>query len=61
LKIGLGDALANAGRPAEAAREFLETATTTSARRALEITTTSGCAIIDGWTHRRRLEVFRSS
>ena len=30
LKVGLGDALANAGRPAEAAREFLEAANTSS-------------------------------
>ncbi|HXD52824.1 MAG TPA: hypothetical protein VN689_13075, partial [Burkholderiales bacterium] len=37
LKIGLGDALGNAGRPAEAATEFLEAAKATSARRALEL------------------------
>src|SRR5205085_2927282 len=37
LKIELGDALANAGRPAEAAHEFLEAARQSSSRVALEL------------------------
>jgi tetratricopeptide (TPR) repeat protein len=59
LKIGLGDALANAGRPAEAAREFLETANTTSARRALELRQRAGAQLLMGGHIEEGLEVFR--
>ena len=59
LKIGLGNALANAGRPAEAAREFLETAKTTSARRALELRQRAGAQLLMGGHIEEGLEVFR--
>src|SRR5438477_9875689 len=59
LKIGLGDALANAGRPAEAAREFLETANATSARRALELRQRAGAQLLMGGHIEEGLEVFR--
>ena len=59
MKIGLGDALANAGRPAEAAREFLETAKTTSARRALELRQRAGAQLLMGGHIEEGLEVFR--
>jgi serine/threonine protein kinase/tetratricopeptide (TPR) repeat protein len=60
LKIGLGDALANAGRPAEAAREFLETADQTSARRALELRQRAGAQLLMGGHMDEGLEVFRA-
>src|SRR5205814_3171395 len=59
LKIGLGNALANAGRPAAAAREFLETAKTTSARRALELRQQAGAQLLMGGHIEEGLEVFR--
>ena len=59
LRIGLGDALANAGRPAAAAREFLETAKTTSARRALELRQRAGAQLLMGGHIEEGLEVFR--
>ena len=54
LKIGLGDALANAGRPAEAAAEFLEAAKTTSAAARSRTAATRGRAIADGRAYRGR-------
>jgi eukaryotic-like serine/threonine-protein kinase len=51
LKIGLGDALANAGRPAEAAREFLEAAKSTAPAAGSRITTESRSSVIDRRSH----------
>ena len=59
LKIGLGDALANAGRPAEAAREFLDAAKATSWRRALELQQRAGAQLLMGGHIEEGLEVFR--
>lgn len=59
LRIGLGDALANAGRPAEAAREFLAAADTTSNRRALELRQRAGAQLLMGGHMEEGLEVFR--
>ncbi|PYS24376.1 MAG: serine/threonine-protein kinase PknK [Acidobacteria bacterium] len=59
LKIGLGDALANAGRPAQAAHEFLDAAKTTSSRRALELRQRAGAQLLMGGHIDEGLEVFR--
>jgi len=60
LKIGLGDALANAGRPAEAAREFLNAAETTSGRRSLELRQRAGAQLLMGGHIQEGLAVFRA-
>jgi len=59
LRIGLGDALANAGRPAEAAHEFLVAADTSSSRRALELRQRAGAQLLMGGHMEEGLEVFR--
>ena len=59
LKIGLGDALANAGRPAEAAREFLEASKSTAPRLALELQQRAGAQLLTGGHIDEGLEVFR--
>jgi serine/threonine protein kinase len=60
LKIRLGDALANAGRPAEAAKEYLEAAKTTTASRALELQQVAGAQLLMGGHIKEGLEVFRT-
>ncbi len=60
LKIRLGDALANAGRPAEAAREFLDAAKATSSRRSLELRQRAGAQLLTGGHIEEGLEVFRA-
>ena len=59
LKVGLGDALANAGRPAEAAAEFLEAAIATSSRRALELRQRAGAQLLMGGHIEEGLAVYR--
>jgi serine/threonine protein kinase/tetratricopeptide (TPR) repeat protein len=59
LKIGLGDALANAGRPAEAAAEFLDAAQSLSGRRALELRQRAGAQLLMGGHMEEGLAVFR--
>jgi eukaryotic-like serine/threonine-protein kinase len=59
LKVGLGDALANAGRPAEAATEFLDAAKATSSRRALELRQRAGAQLLMGGHIEEGLAVFR--
>jgi serine/threonine protein kinase/tetratricopeptide (TPR) repeat protein len=60
LKIGLGDALANAGRPAEAAREFLEAAKATASRRALDLQLRAGAQLLMGGHIEEGLEIFHT-
>jgi eukaryotic-like serine/threonine-protein kinase len=60
LKIGLGEALANAGRPAEAAHEFLGAADMTSTPRALELRQRAGAQLLMGGHMDEGLEVFRA-
>jgi len=60
LKIGLGDALANAGRPAEAAHEFLDAAKATSEHRGLELRQRAGAQLLMGGHIEEGLEVFRA-
>ena len=59
LKTGMGDALANAGRPAEAATEFLDAAKATSPRRALELRQLAGAQLLMGGHIEEGLAVFR--
>jgi eukaryotic-like serine/threonine-protein kinase len=60
LKIGLGDALANAGRPAEAARTFLDAAKLTGRGRSLELQQRAGAQLLTGGHIEEGLEVFRA-
>jgi serine/threonine protein kinase/tetratricopeptide (TPR) repeat protein len=59
LKIRLGDALANAGRPAEAAREFLDAAKATGSQRSLELQQRAAAQLLTGGHIEEGLEVFR--
>ncbi|MDX6382795.1 MAG: eukaryotic-like serine/threonine-protein kinase, partial [Blastocatellia bacterium] len=59
LKISLGDALANAGRPAEAAREFLDAAKMSGSQRALALQQRAGGQLLMGGHIEEGLEVFR--
>jgi len=58
LRIALGDALANAGRPAAAAAEFLDAAKTATARRALELNQRAGAQLLMGGHLAEGLEIF---
>jgi tetratricopeptide (TPR) repeat protein len=71
LRIALGDALANAGRPAEAAAEFLDAAKKTAARgrfaggriftaRALELQQRAGAQLLMGGHVKEGLAVFEN-
>ena len=60
LQIGLGDALANDGRPAEAAKEFLAAAKASPSRQALELQQRAGAQLLMGGHIAEGLEVFRA-
>jgi serine/threonine protein kinase/tetratricopeptide (TPR) repeat protein len=60
LKIRLGDALANAGRPAEAAKEYLEAAKTSTTLRSIELQQRAGAQLLTGGHIEEGLEVFRT-
>src|SRR5712664_300362 len=59
LKISLGDALANAGRPAEAAKEFLDAAKASGSQRSLALQQRAGAQLLTGGHIEEGLEVFR--
>jgi serine/threonine protein kinase len=59
LKISLGDALANAGRPAEAAKEFLDAAKASGSQRSLALQQQAGAQLLTGGHIEEGLEVFR--
>jgi serine/threonine protein kinase/tetratricopeptide (TPR) repeat protein len=59
LKISLGDALANAGRPAEAAKEFLEAAKASGSHQSLALQQRAGAQLLTGGHIDEGLEVFR--
>ncbi len=59
LKISLGDALANAGRPAEAATEFLDAAKASGAQQSLALQQRAGAQLLTGGHIEEGLEVFR--
>lgn len=59
LKIRLGDALANAGRPAEAAKEFLDAAKASGSQQSLALQQRAGAQLLQGGHIEEGLEVFR--
>jgi tetratricopeptide (TPR) repeat protein len=59
LKISLGHALANAGRPAEAAKEFLEAAKASGSQQSLALQQRAGAQLLTGGHIDEGLEVFR--
>ncbi len=59
LKISLGDALANAGRPAEAAKEFLDAAKASGSQQSLALQQRAGAQLLTGGHIEEGLEVFR--
>src|SRR5882672_4134544 len=59
LKIRLGDALANAGRPAEAAKEFLDAAKASGSHQSLALQQRAGAQLLQGGHIEEGLEVFR--
>jgi eukaryotic-like serine/threonine-protein kinase len=59
LKISLGDALANAGRPAEAAKAFLDAAKASGSQRSLTLQQRAGAQLLTGGHIEEGLEVFR--
>lgn len=59
LKISLGDALANAGRPAEAAKEFLDAAKASGSHQAVALQQRAGAQLLTGGHIEEGLEVFR--
>jgi hypothetical protein len=61
LRIALADALANAGRSADAAEEFLEAAKETSARRSLELRERAAAQLLMGGHVEEGLEVFHGA
>jgi eukaryotic-like serine/threonine-protein kinase len=60
LKISLGDALANAGRPAEAAKEFLDAAQASGSQRSLSLRQRAGAQLLMGGHIEEGLGVFRT-
>jgi serine/threonine protein kinase/tetratricopeptide (TPR) repeat protein len=59
LTISLGDALANAGRPAEAAKEFLAAAKASGSQKSLALQQRAGAQLLTGGHIEEGLEVFR--
>jgi serine/threonine protein kinase/tetratricopeptide (TPR) repeat protein len=59
LTISLGDSLANAGRPAEAAKEFLNAAKASGSQRSLALQQRAGAQLLTGGHIEEGLEVFR--
>jgi serine/threonine protein kinase/tetratricopeptide (TPR) repeat protein len=59
LKITLGDALANAGRPAEAASQFLEAAKASGSQRSLALQQRAAAQLLMGGHIEEGLELFR--
>ncbi len=59
LKISLGDSLANAGRPAEAAKEFFEAAQASGSHQSFALQQRAGAQLLTGGHIDEGLEVFR--
>jgi len=59
FRISLGDALANAGRPAEAAKEVLDAAKASGSERSLALQQRAGAQLLMGGHIEEGLEVFR--